>query len=430
MNSEKASSSNKKARLGWVIFDWANSSYSLVISTAIFPIFFLDNSNAVIQLAGIGFSNASVYAFSVTLSYVIISLFSPVLSGIADYGGYRKLFMRMFTTIGGLACMALFFFKGPETVWLGILAFIIATASHAGSLVFYDSYLAEIAPDADSDKLSARGYAFGYFGSVLLLCLNLWMIKEPALFGLEDAKIAARWSFLSVGMWWIGFSQFTFAWLPSDQQKPGRRFDVWHGLGELKKAWGYIKSEVNSQWYLIAFFFYSAGVQTVIYLASTFAKTELNFESAELILIILILQLVAIVGALFFAWLSKKTHNLMTIKIMIIIWSMICLLAYFVNSQLQFYFLAALVGMVLGGIQALSRSTYAKIIPKDHPDITCFFSFYDVIYYVSIVFGTFMFGFINQCTGSMRLSVIVLMIFFLLGWIFIRKVNKQVIRSH
>jgi MFS transporter, UMF1 family len=189
-----------------------------------------------------------------------------------------------------------------------------------------------------------------------------------------------------------------------------------------------VRLEVNCQWYLFAFFFYSAGVQTVIYLASTFAKAELKFESSELILIILILQLVAIIGAIFFAWISKISNNLFTIKLMIIIWAIICLLAYFVNSHLQFYFLAALVGMVLGGIQSLSRSTYSKIIPKEHPDITCFFSFYDVIYYLSIVFGTFMFGFINQCTGSMRLSVLVLMLFFILGWLGIQKVKKESIR--
>ncbi len=419
---------NKKAELGWVLFDWANSSYSLVISTAIFPIFFLNNTDAIIQIGGMQISNASIYAFSVSIAYLFISFISPVLSGIADYGGYRKSFMRLFTTTGGLACIALYFFDGTDTLWIGIFAFLIATAGHAGSLVFYDSYLSQLVPPSRSDKLSARGYAFGYIGSVILLCFNIWMIRSPELFGLADAKSAAQWSFVSVGLWWLGFSQFSFAWLPKDKKTEGRKIDLLHGIGELKKAWNYLKKELDCQRYLIAFFFYSAGVQTVIYLASAFATKELNFNSTELIIVILILQLVAIGGAYLFAMLSKKTNNLFIIQIMIGIWVLICLLAYFVVSQFQFYFLAGLVGMVLGGIQALSRSTYSKIIPKDHPDVTCFYSFYDVLYYASIVFGTFIFGFINQYTGSMRTSVLALMIFFIVGFYFIRKVKKEAVR--
>ncbi|MBK8483784.1 MAG: MFS transporter [Saprospiraceae bacterium] len=419
---------SKKAELGWVLFDWANSSYSLVISTAIFPIYFLDNTNPVIEIGNLQMSNASIYAFSVSLAYLFISFCSPVLSGIADYGGHRKVFMRLFTTLGSLACMALFFFKGNETIWLGVIAFLIATSSHAGSLVFYDSYLSQLVPPSRSDKLSARGYAFGYIGSVILLCLNIAMIQKPEWFGILDGKTAARLSFLCVGIWWLGFSQFTFAWLPNDITTSGKSWHLFRGIEELKKAWNYIKKDINSKNYLISFFFYSAGVQTVIYLASAFAKKELHFESAELIIVILILQLVAIAGAYIFATLSNKTHNLIAMKIMIMIWAIICLLAYFVYTQYQFYFLAALVGMVLGGIQAISRSTYSKIIPKDHPDVTCFFSFYDVIYYASIVFGTFIFGFINQYTGSMRMSVLALMIFFIIGFFFINRVKKQSIR--
>lgn len=419
---------NKKAELGWVLFDWANSSYSLVISTAIFPIFFLNNTDASIPIAGMHVSNASIYAYSVSLAYLFIGIISPVLSGIADYGGYRKTFMRLFTTTGSLGCMSLFFFNGTESLWIGIFAFLVATASHAGSLVFYDSYLSQLVPPSRSDKLSARGYAFGYIGSVILLCFNIWMIQNPDVFGLPDAKAAAQWSFVSVGIWWLGFSQFSFAWLPKDKKAEGRKLDLWHGIGELKKAWNYVRKELNCQRYLTAFFFYSAGVQTVIYLASAFATKELNFKSSELILVILILQIVAIGGAYLFAMLSKKTNNLLIIQLMILIWVLICFLAYFVMNQFQFYFLAALVGMVLGGIQALSRSTYSKIIPKDHPDVTCFYSFYDVLYYASIVFGTFIFGFINQYTGNMRSSVLALMVFFIVGWYFVRMVKKEAVR--
>ncbi len=378
---------------------------------------------------GIQISNASIYAYSVALAYLLISILSPVLSGIADYGGYRKTFMRFFTTTGSLGCMSLYFFDGTDKLWIGVLSFILATSSHAGSLVFYDSYLSELVPASESDKLSARGYAYGYIGSVILLCFNIWMIQSPELFGLHDSKDAARWSFFSVGIWWLGFSQFSFAWLPRDIRIHGKKLDLFHGMRELSKAWKYVNNELNCKRYLIAYFFYSAGVQTVIYLASAFATKELNFNSTELIIVILILQIVAIGGAYLFAQLSRKTNNLFIIKVMISIWVLICLLAYLVNSQFQFYFLAGLVGMVLGGIQALSRSTYSKIIPKDHPDVTCFFSFYDVIYYTSIVFGTFIFGVINQITGNMRTSVLALMIFFIIGWYFVQLVEKSAVRK-
>lgn len=415
---------NKKAELGWVMFDWANSSYSLVISTAIFPIFFLDNSNAIFNIGSIEISNASLYAFTVSFSYIIVCLSVPLLSGIADYGGHRKKFMRFFATLGSLACMILFFFDGPETQWLALTAFMLATSSHAGSLVFYDSYLSELVPHDEADKLSAKGYAFGYFGSVLLMCLNIAMIKNPEFFGIPNAQLAARFSFLSVGIWWLGFAQFSFAWLPKDPTGLAKQNWFRKGIGELRKAWAYSKSNSNIRLFLMAFFFYSAGVQTVVYLASSFAKQELKFDTSELITIILLLQLVAIVGAYLFAFVSRKTNNLFALKIMIGLWMMICLFAYRVYEHSEFYVLAAMVGMVLGGIQAISRSSYSKIIPKSHPDITCLYSFYDIIYYVSIVFGTFTFGFLNHLTNSMRLSVLALMIFFLIALVLIWPLKK------
>ncbi|MBV6473950.1 MAG: hypothetical protein JPMHGGIA_02248 [Saprospiraceae bacterium] len=420
---------NKKAELGWVFFDWANSAYSLVISTAIFPVFFLENSAEVIHFGPLSLSNASAYAFSVTAAYIVVCFTSPILSGIADYSGRRKLYMRVFTSLGSLSCIALYFFDGPARQYDALLAFMLATASHAASLVFYDSYLSQIVTVDRADKLSARGYAFGYAGSVLLMCLNVLMIQYPEWFGVPDGKTAARLAFLSVGIWWIAFSQLTFAWLPSDKRLPWQSDWIRRGYRELLKAAEHVKRQNYMRKYLVAFFFYSAGVQTVVYLASSFAKQELKFETAELILVILLLQVVAIAGALFFAHLSKKTNNLWTLKTMILIWALICLFAYFVHQQMEFYFLAGMVGLVLGGIQAISRSSYAKMIPKDHPDVTCFFSFYDVVYYLSIVFGTFAFGFINQLTQSMRLSVLLLMVFFAVAWLILRKVPKNALRE-
>ncbi len=419
---------NKKAEFGWVMFDWANSSYSLVISTAIFPIFFIANTDAIINILGFQVTNSSIYAFSVSFAYILICLLSPVLSGIADYGGRRKFFMIIFTTIGSIACSSLYFFQGMSTLVLGLTAFIIASASHAGSLVFYDAYLSELVPPKRSDKLSAKGYAYGYVGSVILLVFNIVIIQKPELIGLENAKEASRIAFLSVGLWWFLFAQFSFRYLPKDIPKYKESFSLSHGIIELRKAWDIIKVNSDIKNYLIAFFFYSAGVQTVIYLASPFAQKELGFESQELIIIILLLQIVAIIGAYTFSALSKHKNNLFGIKIMLLIWIVICIMAYLVTEKWFFYVIAALVGMVLGGIQAISRSTYSKLIPANHSDNTCFFSFYDVIYYLSIVTGTFAFGLVDQITGSMRYSVLVLAIFFVIGLFYIRTVRTSAIR--
>ncbi len=418
---------NSKAEFGWVMFDWANSSYNLVISTAIYPTYFVAVTTATIAIGGLNISNSSLYAFSVSFAYLLICFVSPILSGIADYGGSRKKYMRFFTTMGSLACMLLFFFTGMETLWIGVLGFLIATLSHAGSLVFYDSYLADLVPPRRSDKLSAKGYAFGYIGSVILLIFNICMIKFPDFFFISEQQVAEhlpiRISLLSVGLWWLGFSQFSFAYLPKDKTGSKGGNMLTHGITELKKAWNRIIVNDTLKYYLLAFFCYSAGVQSVVYLAAPFAQKELHFESGDLIIVILLLQLVAIGGAYLFAEVSKRTSNLFSMKIMLFIWVIICICAYLTQTHLQFYFLAAAVGMVIGGIQALSRSTYSKLIPKDRNDITCFFSFYDVVYYMSVIGGTFLFGLIEQITGNMRYSVISVIGFFVLGFLFLRKVG-------
>lgn len=418
-----------RAELGWVLFDWANSSYSLVISTAIFPTFFIAVTEPSIQIGPLQTTNSSIYAYTVSLAYLVVCLISPILSGIADYGGYRKVFMRFFTTLGSLCCMSLYFFDGMDTLGLGLWAFGGAATCHAASLVFYDSYLSELVPPKRSDKLSARGYAYGYVGSVILLIFNILVIRNPEWFGIGpeavERHVPIRLAFLAVGIWWLGFSQFSFAWLPKDQWKPEKQFSIMNGVHELRKAWNMIKGRREVFYYLAAFLCYSAGVQTVVYLATPFAQKELGFESSELVLVILLLQLVAIGGAYFFAMVSKKSDNIHSMKWMLFIWIFICVLAYMVDSKNMFYVIAAMVGLVIGGIQAISRSTYSKLIPQGREDITCFFSFYDVIYYISIVLGTFLFGFIDQITGSMRYSVLSLILLFCIGLLCIHQVKRS-----
>ncbi|MFZ1704808.1 MAG: MFS transporter [Saprospiraceae bacterium] len=411
---------DKKVIRAWTIFDWANSAYALVISTAIFPIYFIAYTPDIIELGGISFSNAALYSFAVTFSYVVIACLSPVLSGIADYSGRRKFFLHMFTLIGSLACMLLYLFKGEPQLWLGTTAFILATVGFSGSLVFYDSYLPIIVTEDKYNSVSARGYTLGYIGSVILLVSILVMGNKPEWFGLADSQTAYRLGFLLVGMWWVGFAQYTLRHLPKDKRIKFTEKVFKNGFLELKKAYHKVKENKNILRYLTSYFFYSAGVQTVIYLATVFASKELGFESTELIIIVLLLQLVAIVGAYLFSLLGTLSGNRLSIMIMLVIWIIICVGAYYTQSKSFFYFLAVMVGMVMGGIQSLSRASYASLIPEK-ADTTSYFSLMDVIYKSAIVMGTFLFGLAENITGNMRNSVLVLAFLFIFGLYFMYK---------
>jgi MFS transporter, UMF1 family len=411
---------DKRVINAWAIFDWANSAYSLVISTAIFPIYFIAYTPENIQLGSLNFSNSALYSFAVTFSYLIIAFLSPVLSGIADYSGRRKFFLHIFTLVGSMACMVLYLFKGEPQLWLGTTAFIMATVGFSGSLVFYDSYLPLIVTEDRYNAVSAKGYTLGYIGSVILLITILFLGNKPEWFGLQDSQAAYRLGFLLVGLWWVIFAQYTLRYLPKDKRTNFTEKVFKNGFLELKKAFRNVRANPNILMFLSAFFFYSAGVQTVIYLATVFAKQELQFESTELILLVLILQLVAILGAYLFSLLGSKYGNRLSIMIMLGIWIAICIGAYVTTSKSFFYFLAILVGMVMGGIQSLSRASYSSIIPEKK-DTTSYFSLMDVIYKMAIVTGTFSFGLAENLTGNMRNSVLVLGVFFLLGMLFISK---------
>ncbi len=420
---EPIEKNNHKVINAWAFFDWANSAYALVISTAIFPIYFIQFTPDWVSIGGRNISNSALYSYAVSASYLIIAFISPLLSGIADYGGKRKFFLRMFTLVGSIACITLYFFKGEPQLWLGTSAFILATIGFAGGIVFYDAYLPLIVTEDRYDKVSAKGFSYGYIGSVILLIGILMMIQQPHWFGIQDAQLPARIGFVMVGLWWIGFAQISFKYLPKDSPvKMGLRM-MSKGYNEVKGVFIQLKSQPWLQRFLLAFFFYSAGVQTILYLATVFAEKELSFVASELIILVLILQLVAIGGAYFFAWVSSKTSNKSSLSIMLIIWIFICAGAYFTTGKLFFYVLAAMVGMVMGGIQSLSRSSYSKMLKNKDQDTTSYFSFYDVLYKVAIVVGTFSFGFVDNLTGNMRYSVLVLAAFFIVGLLLLRSVK-------
>ena len=343
----------------------------------------------------------------------------------ADYGGRKKFFLKMFTLIGSLSCIMLYFFKGEPELWLGTSAFILATIGFAGGIVFYNAYLPMIVTEDRYDRVSARGFAMGYLGSVILLIVILLMIQKPEWFGITDPQLPARIGFLMVGLWWLGFAQITFKYLPKDIRTKSEENLFVKGFQEIKMVFGKLKFQPSLRRFLLAFFFYSAGVQTVIYLATVFAEVELSFESSELILLVLILQLVGIGGAYFFAYVSKITSNKISLSIMLIIWLIICVGAFFTTGKLMFYVLAGMVGMVMGGIQSLSRSTYSKMLLDKEKDTTSYFSFYDVLYKVAIVAGTFLFGFVDNITGNMRYSILVLAVFFVLGLIILNTIKSS-----
>ncbi len=414
---------DKRIIRAWSFFDWANSAFALVISVAIFPAYFISTTPDTIPVLHWELSNSAVFSYSISFAYLIIVLILPFLSGLADYSGKRKVYLKAFTWIGSLACISLFFFSGPQTLWIGLIAFVLAQIGFDGGKVFYNSYLPIISSTDRYDKVSAQGFAYGYIGSVLLLLVNLIMVQYPALFGLPEGNMAARISFVMVGLWWIGFAQIPFRRLPRDRKGPMYR-GMKQGMLRLRAVWYELWPQKNTVRFLISFFFYSTGVQTVLYLAATFAEKELNFETANLIIVILILQIVAIGGAYLFAWISRRRGNKISLITMLLIWMIVCFLAYITHETIQFYIVAALVGLVMGGIQATSRASFAKLLEgQEEDELNSYFSFYEVLEKLAIVFGTFSFGLIDQLSGSMRNSILALALYFVIGIIVLTRVR-------
>ncbi|MEP1954238.1 MAG: MFS transporter [Algoriphagus sp.] len=410
----------KKVQNSWAMYDWANSVYSLVITSTIFPVYFNSvtkglNANDTVDFFGFEIINTVLYSYSISFSFLIIALISPILSGIADASGKKLQFMKFFAYMGSLSCVALFFFDRNNLEW-GICFSVLASIGYAGSIVFYNAYLPEITTPDKYDLLSAKGFALGYIGSVILLIINLLMIQFPSWFLLSDDGMAARFSFLITGFWWAGFSQIPFRNLPQNPfGKDIKKEFLVKGYQEIKKVWNEVKHIKVMSRFLASFFFYSMGVQTVMYLAATFGDKELGLPGDQLIITILIIQIVAIAGSYLFAYVSKKFGNKRSLVVMVLIWVGICAGAYLVYTVYEFFALAFVVGLVMGGIQSLSRSTFSKLIPRSTTDHASYFSFYDVTEKLAIVMGTFSYGVIEQLTGSMRNSALSLGIFFLVG---------------
>lgn len=424
---------HKKLLNAWAFYDWANSVYSLVINTAIFPIFYSAISIKAFEQGNVpqilkGVNNESIIIVTTAIAFLIVSILSPILSGIADFSGKKKQFLQFFCYLGGISCIALAFFSF-DYLWTSLLTYLLALVGFWGSLVFYNSYLPDIAFPEQQDAISAKGFSLGYIGSVLLLIICLVLIKGG--FFTEDSIVPIQISFVLVGLWWMGFAQVTYAYLPQGSKKDRSEVTnvITNGFKELKKIWNDLKSNLQMRRYLMAFFTYSMAVQTVMLVATYFGTEEVTWEEGEattgLIVSILMIQLVAIVGAYVASSLSRKRGNINVLIAINVIWVAICVYGYFVITPLQFYITAAAVGFVMGSIQSLSRSTYSKMIPAGTEDTASYFSFYDVAEKIGIVIGMLLFAIVGELTGSMRGSILFLVVFFILGVFFLVRVPKM-----
>ena len=485
----------------WAVYDWANSVYSLVITSTIFPIYYSILTTAyekkeyisetgkwidvpvrnMIKFFGETYEPDAVYGYSLTLSFFMVVILTPILSSLADIIGNKKSFMQFFCYLGATSCMGLALFTSMETVYLGLLFSITASVGFWGSLVFYNSFLPDIATKDKQDALSARGYVYGYVGSVILVIICLILIQVLAR-NKEEALLYTRISFLLTGAWWFGFSQYTFRYLPKfgevkDQlpkdlvllnfknifqshSEAGGWFEVVkrnikfyleiirESFKELFKVGRKLFQTPNLKYFLSSFFFYSVGMQTIFLMATLFGKSEINLAQNKLIITLLLIQIEAIIGAMVFSRLSQKIGNKNVISITVFLWIVVCVWAYFLNKanlnvEYHFYAVAGLVGLVMGGLQAMSRSTYSRLLPENSMDNTTYFSFYDVLEKIAIMIGAFIFSFIIDnydnirvfftqidielpTASGMRFAAFFMGVFFLIGLVLIRFVKIKV----
>ncbi|SHI54980.1 MFS transporter [Algibacter luteus] len=452
---------SKKLLNAWAFYDWANSVYTLTIASSIFPIFYsalFISEIKTVQAFGFEFKSTALITFVTAFTFLVVAITSPILSGIADYVGNKKNFLKFFCYVGSAGCIGLYWFDiTPERIHLSLLFYFMGLIGYWGSLVFYNSYLPDIAFPEQQDQVSAKGFSLGYLGSVLLLILNLCMVMFPQYFGFDisisqtiiengtEAEIASalkaakdgasfeamKISFITVGVWWALFSQYSFYYLPKGVSSGHKvtKAIIFNGLKELQQVWKQLQLNLRLKRYLYAFFVFSMAVQTIMLVAVYFGEEEISWGGASektmgLIVSILVIQLVAILGAFLTSKASYKFGNIKTLIVVNGIWMALCFYAYFMHTPMQFYIAASIVGLVMGGVQSLARSTYSKFLPETE-DTTSYFSFYDVAEKIGIVIGMVIFAFIDQITGSMRNGILFLFVFFLAGIVLLLRVPKN-----
>jgi len=427
---------SRKVQNAWAMYDWANSTYNLVVGTAIFPIFYSAvtkntvpgaESDDVMFFGGI-FKNTEVLSYCLAFGMLLVCILTPTLAGVADYLGRKKFFMRWFCYLGAFSCASLFFFN-MENFELSMMSVVLACVGFWCSVAFYNSFLPVVASPEEQDKLSAKGFSLGYFGSVLLLVINLVLIQA--------FDVPARYAFLTVAVWWIGFAHYTFYHLP--EERTGKKFDtrvLGNGFRELQSTWKKLQKTSRLKLYLLSFFVFSMGVQTIMQMASLFGtkevtrldengQTVIGLADGQLIVAVILVQIIAIPGAMLFSYSSRKIGNLNTLKIALLMWAGVCIFAYtIVKTPITFYIAAGCIGFIMGGTQALARSTYSKFLPVTN-DSASYFSFFDVTEKVGLIIGLLSFGYLEGAFGSMRMSILSLITFFVVGLLLIFIVPKK-----
>lgn len=421
---------SKKLLNAWAFYDWANSVYTLTIASSIFPIFYAAlfvSDKELVNVFGLELKQTVVITAVTAFTFLVVAIISPILSGIADYIGNKKVFMKLFCYLGGIGCIGLYWFS-LEHLYLSLLFYFMGLIGYWGSLVFYNSYLPDIAYEEQQDRISAKGFSLGYIGSVILLLINLAMVMTQE--SGEDKIMMMRYSFVMVGLWWILFSQYTFYVLPkgvSNNQKVTKEV-LFNGFKELQQVWKQLILNLRLKRYLYAFFVFSMAVQTIMLIAVYFGEKEISWANDDektqgLIISILVIQLVAILGAVLTSMASAKFGNIKTLISINFIWMSLCFYAYFMVTPFQFYIAATCVGFVMGGVQSLARSTYSKLLPETE-DTTSYFSFFDVSEKIGIVIGMGIFAIVDQYS-SMRNAILFLFLFFLFGIILLFRVPKN-----
>ncbi|RME84529.1 MAG: MFS transporter [Caldilineae bacterium] len=418
---------------GWMMYDWANSAFSTTVVTTLLGPYLSSVAESVgsVNFLGFRFEPDAFFPTCVSISVILQVLFLPVLGAIADYSTLKKRFLMAFATVGAVATILLFIIR-PDlglvgtngAVLLGGLLFIIANLSFGAAIVFYNGFLPDIAPPEARDAVSARGWALGYLGGGLLLAINLVMLQV-----MSDTALAVRLSIASAGVWWLVFTYlFTAPRLrqrPPLKQLPRGESYLSQGVKQIFRTLRQIRSTYpETLRYLIAYLIYNDGIQTVIVVSTLFASSDLGAKSDQLVLLILLIQFVAFGGALLFGWLAQRFGAKRSIVFSLIIWVIIVVAAYAVLYEIwQLYVLGILVALVLGGSQALSRSLFSQMIPRANESE--FFGFYEISERGTSWIGPLLFAAAVQITGTTRVAILSVILFFVLGLILLLPVNVR-----
>ncbi len=430
---------DKREIFGWAMYDWANSAFSTTIGTVFLGPYLASlaagaaGADGMVRVAGIPVAPDSFFPYSVSFSVLLQVLFLPILGAIADYSHMRKQMMQLFATLGASATILLFFVSG-DLWWLGGLLYIVANLAFGAAMVFYNAYLPDIASEEKRDSVSSYGWAMGYIGGGLLLLLNLVFYQTHETLGVPTG-LAIRINLASAGVWWLGFSFLTWARLQTRQAHralPAGETYTSIGFTQLRQTLGELKNFPETMKYLLAYFLYNDGIQTVIAVSATFAAAPLargglEVDTGTLTMVILMIQFVAFFGALFWGKLAGWIGAKQSILVSLVIWAGVVIYAYGGlqgdTRVTQFFILGAFIALVMGGSQAISRSLFAQMIPPGKE--AEFYSFYEVSERGTSWIGPLLFGLMNQWFGNLRLAILSLIFFFVVGLILLPFVNVE-----